>query len=78
LRRYCGSRSQTPWLAFVSFALVFGPGRLFNALFHAGPGLRTRTYCPGVVTGLVVCIPLSILLAGLAVRDGFMSGGSAS
>jgi hypothetical protein len=55
-----------PWLVFAFFAFVFGPGVLCNAFFHAGASLASRTYCPGVVTGLAVYLPLFGLLATLA------------
>jgi hypothetical protein len=58
-----------PWLVFAFFAFVFGPGVPCNAFFHAGASMVSRKYCPGVVTGLVVYLPLSALLATLAVRE---------
>jgi hypothetical protein len=68
--------SPKPWLVLLFFALVFGPGVLCNASFHAGATLRWRAYCPGVATGLLVYLPLSLLLAGLALREGLVSGPS--
>lgn len=63
-----------PIVIFAFFALIFGPGVSWNAMFHTGAALRSRTYCPGVVTGLLVYVPLSVLLAVLAVRDGLIGG----
>lgn len=60
-------------LSAAFFAIVFGPGVFWNAWFHAGATVLTRTYCPGVVTGLAVYLPLSILLIVLAVRDGLVT-----
>lgn len=54
------------------FALVFGPGVLCNALFHAGASVLSRSYCPGALTGLLLYVPLSALLATLAVREGLI------
>jgi len=64
----------TPVVTFGFFALIFGPGVSWNAMFHTGAALRSRTYCPGVVTGLLVYVPLSVVLAVLAVRDGLIGG----
>ena len=61
------------WLVFLFFAFVFGPGVFCNALFHAAAAAWTRTYCPGVVTGLLVYLPLSILLAVLVVREALIT-----
>jgi hypothetical protein len=54
------------------FALVFGPGVLWNAFFHTCASLLTRSYCPGVLTGLLLYLPLSALLAALALREGLI------
>jgi hypothetical protein len=59
-----------PIVSFVFFALVVGPGIFWNAWFHAGATILTRTYCPGLVTGVTVYLPLSVLVVVLAVRDG--------
>jgi len=64
---------QAPWLLFAFFAFVFGPGVLWNACFHAGASLASRTYCPGVATGLAVYLPLSLWLGALALRDGLIA-----
>ena len=61
-----------PIVIFGFFALIFGPGVSWNAMFHTGAALRSRTYCPGVVTVLLVYVPLSVVLGVLAVRDGFI------
>ncbi len=63
-----------PWVVFLFFAFLFGPGVFCNALFHAAATVRSRAYCPGVLTGLFLYLPLSFLLAGLALRDGLLSG----
>jgi uncharacterized protein with HXXEE motif len=47
-------------LLFLTFLLA--PSVCFNALFHAGASLLTRTYCPGVVTAILIYLPLFILL----------------
>lgn len=55
-------RFPNPWTVFVIFAFIFAPSVFFNTLFHAGASLLTRTHCPGVVTAILVYLPLSILL----------------
>ena len=61
-----------PAVIFGFFAVIFGPGVSWNAMFHTAAALGSRTYCPGVVTGLLVYVPLSVVLAALAVRDGLI------
>lgn len=60
-------------MLFAFFAFVFGPGAFCNALFHAGATGLTRTYCPGVLTGLLLYVPLSALLVFLGLRDGLFT-----
>jgi len=62
------------WVVFAFFALVFGPGVFCNAFFHLGASVATRSYCAGAVTGLLVYLPLSLLLASLAAREGLIGG----
>jgi hypothetical protein len=66
------SRFPKPWLLFLLFALVVGPGMLWNGVFHLGATLASRTYCAGAVTGLLVYVPLSAVLARLAVREALL------
>jgi hypothetical protein len=58
-----------PIISFVFFAGIFGPGVFWNAWFHTGATFVTRAYCPGVITSVVVYLPLSVLMVALAVRD---------
>lgn len=64
------------WMRYGFLAFMFGPGVFCNALFHAGASALTRTYCPGVLTGLLLYIPLSALLAFLGLRDGLFTATS--
>lgn len=57
------------WVLFVFFGLIFGPGVLFNALFHLGATIRYRQYCPGAITGMVLYLPLAIVLLALSIRE---------
>ena len=61
-----------PWLVFAFFAFVFGPGVFCNAFFHAGASLRSGRYCPGAITGIALYLPLSLVLAALATREGLI------
>ena len=61
------------WMVFGFFAFAFGPGIFCNALFHAGATVLSRRYCPGVLSGILVYVPLSVLLAVLGVRDGLLT-----
>ena len=66
------SRCPNPWMVFVFFAFMFAPGVFFNALFHAGASILTRTYCPGAITAALIYLPLSILLTELAYAEGLL------
>ena len=63
----------TPLIVFGFFAMVFGPGVFCNAWFHASATVLSGTYCPGLVTGIVVYLPLSVLLVLLGLRDGLFT-----
>jgi hypothetical protein len=62
-----------PIVLFGFFAIVFGPAAFCNTLFHAGATILTRTYCPGVVSGVLVYVPLSGLFVVLGLRDGLFT-----
>jgi Protein of unknown function with HXXEE motif len=47
-------------LAFIG--LLFGPSIACSALFHIGASLLTRRYCPGVVTSVVLYLPVALLI----------------
>ena len=51
-----------PAVVLLFFTFLLAPSVVFNALFHAGASLLTRTYCPGVVTAVLIYLPLFILL----------------
>ena len=48
-----------------------------NGLFHVRASLRTRSYSPGVVTGVALYIPLAIVGGTLLLRNGFVSPATA-
>lgn len=66
-------RFPNSWIVSVFFAFIFVPGVFFNALFHAGVSILTRTYCPGAITAVLIYLPLSILLTELAYTEGLLA-----
>ncbi len=48
---------------------ALGPSIACNALFCIGASLLTRTYCPGVVTSVVLYLPVALLMLAAVVRD---------
>jgi len=65
-----------PVLVLGFFALLGGPATFWNALFHAGASLWTRSYCPGTLTGLLLYVPLFVSLGALALREELVTGRS--
>lgn len=59
-------------VVFVVLAFIFGPGIACNALFHLGATLITHRYCPGVLTSIVLYVPLTCWLIVLALREGLL------
>lgn len=66
--------SPHPWVVLGFFALVFGPAVTCNAVFHCGATVVSRAYCAGAVTGVTLYLPLSLVLATLALREGLVTG----
>ena len=64
------------WVAFVLFAVVLVPSMGWNAVFHAGATVASRTYCPGLITALALYLPLVSALGCLALREDVMSPGT--
>ena len=58
---------------FGFLAIVFGPGVFCNAWFHIGGTVLSRTYCPGVITGVLVYLPLSLIVAVSGMREGLFT-----
>lgn len=61
---------------FIFFALVFSPSVLFNTIFHVGASVLTRNYCPGMITAVVIYLPLFALITDLAYKEGLLGTGS--
>ena len=49
------------WIAGPAWALVAPYLMLVNSVGHIGPALRFRSYNPGLVTGIVLFIPLGLV-----------------
>jgi hypothetical protein len=64
------------WVAFVLFAVVLIPSMGWNAVFHAGATVASRTYCPGLITALALYLPLVSTLGCLALREDVLSAGT--
>lgn len=60
-------------LVFLYFTLLATPGFLCNTFFHAGASVVYRSYSPGVVSALLIYLPLYTLLSSLALGEGFIS-----
>ena len=61
---------------FIFFAFVFAPSVLFTTIFHVGASVLTRSYCPVMITAVVVYLPLFALITDLAHREGLLGIGS--
>jgi hypothetical protein len=64
------------WSGLLFFGVFFGPSITCNALFHIGGTVLTRTYCPGVVTSVLLYVPVTVAVVGAALRDGVLSPAS--
>lgn len=63
-------RRKTAVLLFLTYvAGLF----LHNGIFHLGATALLQTYSPGLATGLLLHLPLSLLLASTALREGLVS-----
>jgi len=64
------------WSGLLFFGAFFGPSIACNALFHIGGTVLTRTYCPGVMTSVLLYLPATIVVIGTALRDGVLNPGA--
>ena len=60
-------------LVLIFFTFMFTPSFLCNVLFHVGASIAYRSYSPGLITGLVVYLPLYALICKLAFSSGIMT-----
>jgi hypothetical protein len=61
---------------FIFFAFVFAPSVLFNTIFHVGASVLTRSYCPGMISSVVIYLPLFAFITDLAYKEGLLGIGS--
>jgi uncharacterized membrane protein YeaQ/YmgE (transglycosylase-associated protein family) len=59
-------------IVFIFFTFVFTPGIFFNTLFHAGATAYFGAYCPGLLTALMLYLPLYGFVSTLAYREGLL------
>lgn len=64
-------------LAFPLFAFVIIPAIFWNMFFHVGATVYFGSYCPGVVTAVLIYIPLFLLVTKSALKDGLLKRNSA-
>ena len=67
------SAFPSPILIFLLYALVIVQGTFFNPLFHAGATAAFGTYSPGLLTSLIIHLPLFYFLSALMFREGLLS-----
>ena len=66
----------TQSLVFLFFAFMLTPAFFCNVFFHAGATLAYRSYSPGLITAIVIYLPLYALLLGLALSAGLLTPAS--
>lgn len=64
-------------VVFLFFTFLFTPGIFFNTLFHAGATSYFGAYCPGLITALVLYLPMYFFVSTLAFREGLFGGAAA-
>jgi len=71
---FCTLASIFPnrYVVFLFFAFCLSESVL-NGLFHAGAPALSGVYCPGLITALVLYLPLFWYLRQLAYRDGLLT-----
>jgi len=58
---------------FIFFTFIFTPAIFYNTLFHAGATAYFGVYCPGLLTALVLYVPLYGFVSTLAFREALLS-----
>ena len=61
------------WVAFGLFSFVLIPSMGWNTVFHAAATVMSRRYCPGLVTAVMLYLPLLTILSLLAVNEAVLS-----
>jgi hypothetical protein len=63
-------------LVFLFFAFMFAPAVFWNVFFHAGATAYFGVYCPGVITAVVIYLPLFALTSLKAVKERLLTNGA--
>jgi uncharacterized protein with HXXEE motif len=63
---------------FLFFSVVFTPSTLCNTVFHAGATVLKKAYCPGLVTAVLLYLPLFFFLSQRAHQEGLFPAGAAA
>lgn len=66
------SKYPKRFLVFLFFTFLFAPAVFWNVFFHAGATVYFGTYCPGVVTALVIYIPVFVVVTKTALKEGLL------
>lgn len=64
-------------VVFIFFTFVFTPAVCFNVVFHAGATAAFGTYCPGLITALVLYPPLFSAVSRRAISEHFLTNRAA-
>jgi uncharacterized protein with HXXEE motif len=64
---------ETPCVASVHAARL---QRDPHGVFHVGASVFTRSYCPGMITAVVIYLPLFALITDLAHKEGLLGIGN--
>ena len=69
-------RWPAPWLVLAVATGLFGPGVVWNACFHVGATVWSRTYCAGALTAALLYLPLAAWLGRLAIAEALVGPGA--
>jgi uncharacterized protein with HXXEE motif len=60
-------------LVLIFFTFMFTPSFFCNFFFHAGASIAYRSYSPGLITGIVIYLPLYALTCKLIFSSGLIT-----
>ena len=61
------------WRGYPVLSLSIAGLLLVNALIHVAGSLRAKAYAPGLVTAVILYVPLSLAVFGIAAKENFVS-----
>lgn len=64
-------------LVFLFFAFMFAPAVFWNVFFHVGATVYFGTYCPGLITALIIYLPLFAFISRKALNDRLLTSWTA-